>query len=105
MMEDVMKSKSSEYRYRGNATGRTGRMLGTALLSLGLMMAASPSHGVAQDARGVRYQNAPDRTGNVVTITAPITTEFGTYVPYRVPKYTPAIGRFEGGLRSDLTNV
>ena len=55
--------------------------------------------------QSVRYEDTPMRGGSITTIDAPITTEFGTYVPYRLPKYTPAIGKSAGTLRSDLENV
>ncbi len=55
--------------------------------------------------QNVRFEDTPMRGGSVTTIDAPVTTAFGTYVPYRLPKYTPSIGRSAGSLRSDLENV
>lgn len=43
--------------------------------------------------------------GGVVEILTPISTEFGTYVPYRVPAYQASVGYSETGLRPDFSNV
>ena len=97
-----MKAKGTDYKER---KGGSRRQVGATILSLAILALGFPVSGSAQEGRGIRYESAPDRTGNIVTITAPITTEFGTYVPYRIPKHTPAVGGYEAGVRSDLSNV
>lgn len=79
-------------------------MSSVALLTVGILLIGAIPQGNAQE-RGLRFQTTPERTGNIATITAPITTEFGTYIPYRIPKQAPAIGGFEGGLKGDLSNA
>lgn len=41
----------------------------------------------------------------VTQITTPVSTEFGVYTPYKIPKVRAAIGKSEPAIRSDLSNV
>lgn len=53
----------------------------------------------------ISYGDMRARTGAVPAIGVPISSEFGTYIPYRVPLYTPSIGNREGAIRTDFSNV
>lgn len=53
----------------------------------------------------LRFEAAPDRSIGVAPLRYPMTTDFGTWVPYRVPVASATIGRTEGTLASDLGNL
>ena len=70
----------------------------TTLLLLGTAL-------TAQETDVVRYNDMSPRSGVVPTITIPVTTSYGTYTPYRTPKYKATIGLSEPNPRSDFANI
>ena len=58
----------------------------------------------AQQAGSQMSELSEKQTG-IVTIQTPITTEFATYTPYRVPAFRPTVGDYESNLRPDFSNV
>ena len=59
----------------------------------------------AQERDIIRYSDMPTRPGVVPTITTPVTAQYGTYMPYRTPKYKATIGLSEPSIRPDFSNI
>lgn len=66
---------------------------------------ALPGILIAQQTGTTGGDNAERVRAGVVEIRTPISTEFGTYVPYKIPVYEASVGYSEPGLRPDLSNV
>ena len=77
----------------------------TGMILFGITLAVAILGWSPLAAQELRFEDTPERAGEIRTINAPVTTRFGTYTPYRVPKVVPTIGTYEGSVRSDLKNV
>lgn len=59
----------------------------------------------AQQTGTTGSSDAVQNRAGIVEIRTPISTEFGTYVPYRIPVYEASVGYSEPSLRPDFANV
>lgn len=60
---------------------------------------------VLLNAQGTGGTDESRPRGGIVEIQTPISTEFGTYIPYRVPVYEASVGFSEARLQPDFSNV
>lgn len=54
---------------------------------------------------GTPVQETTEPQTGIAEIRTPISTEFATYTPYRVPAFRPEVGTLESTLHSDFSNV